>query len=71
MRADGTQPRRLFRSNVLRDVPLWSPDGKLMAIAGPAGNGVYLVHTTGKPRRRLLTAAAAGFAWQSVSRPTG
>jgi Tol biopolymer transport system component len=73
MQADGTKPRRLYRSGVGIDgpaIPIWAPNGKLIAFAGAAGNGVYLIDARGETRRRLLTPDAAGFAWQSIPRPS-
>jgi Tol biopolymer transport system component len=66
MWADGTHPRRLYRSGITGPVPVWSPDGRFIAFADAAGNGIYLVRSTGEPRLRLLTRAAAGFAWQPI-----
>jgi Tol biopolymer transport system component len=76
MQADGSQPRLLYRSGVGiagPAVPVWSPDGKLIAFGDPAmsGNGgLFLIDASGEPRVRLLTAAADTFAWQSLSRPS-
>jgi Tol biopolymer transport system component len=71
IRADGTQPKRLARSQAFGTVPVWSPDGKLIAFTDASGNRVYLVGADGEPGIRLLARDAAGFAWQPISRPNG
>jgi Tol biopolymer transport system component len=76
MRADGTQLRRLYRSGAIDGpkgaIPVWSPDGKLIAFGRPGvqHRGLVLLHASGKPRPRRLAPDAEEFAWQSLPRST-
>jgi len=55
---DGSGLTQLTRISEDTPVPIWSPDGKWIAIAGEIG--VYLVDAQGKQTLRLSTAVSAG-----------
>ena len=78
MKPDGSGQRRLYHSRCCVGVgspPIWSPDGKAIAIAmvtttstsGIFRNGILVMDAQGKHRRKLLGNPDA-IAWQSIPR---
>lgn len=69
-RPDGTGRRRLYHSGSVGiwSPPVWSPDGKLIAIAPHGERAVLFLSADGKIRRKVAGYARA-IAWQPVPKP--
>lgn len=55
------EPIRVTPEEGVYQQPVWSPDGRWIAVTGPRYNGIYLVRPDGSEFKKLTEDAAVGF----------
>jgi Tol biopolymer transport system component len=71
MKPDGSERQRLYHSRCCVGTwypPIWSPDGKAIAVSADSANGILLMDAQGKHRSRLRGVPSA-IAWQGIPQP--
>jgi Tol biopolymer transport system component len=66
---DGSAKQRIYHSACCVGIwaaPIWSPDGKKIAVAANSAGGTFVINSDGSDARRLSAAFAVGLTWQPV-----
>jgi TolB protein len=69
MNSDGSAPQPIFEPgtsfNGVWTPPIWSPDGRMIALSAASGNGgTFVIDANGTHLRKLSSTTAAGLSWQ-------
>lgn len=64
------EPQRITPADETFQQPVWSPDGRWIAVTGAKYNGIYLVSPDGRKFQKLTTDTAVGFgmSWSADGR---
>jgi Tol biopolymer transport system component len=66
---DGSAKQRIYHSACCVGIwaaPIWSPDGKKIALAANSAGGTFVISSDGSGVRRLSAAFAIGLTWQPL-----